>query len=206
MKTTYYIVRHGETEGNIKLIIQGHSDSPLTEKGLEQAQLISEQLSEIPFHTAYSSDLGRAKQTAEIIIKDREIKLNTTTHLRERCFGTYEMRSYDDLYKHYIEGYELLKKLPHEERRSYKISDDIENDEELWKRFSTFISETSGMNEGKTLLALSHGGYMKALLLELGYGEYEKVLTGRFDNTGYIKLIVEGNQMNVEEVKGFISS
>jgi broad specificity phosphatase PhoE len=206
MKTTYYIVRHGETEGNIKLIIQGHSDSPLTEKGLEQAHLISKELSEIPFNSAYSSDLGRARQTAEIIIKDKDIKFITTTHLRERCFGEYEMRSYDDLYKQYKEGYELLKTLSHEERRSYKISDDIENDEELWNRFTKFINETHSIHKGQTLLALSHGGYMKALLLELGYGEYEKILTGRFDNTGYIKLIVDGNEMKIEEVKGFISS
>ena len=57
-KTTYYIVRHGETIGNTQKIIQGHSDTELTEKGIAQAHAIRDELSHINFAAAYSSDLG----------------------------------------------------------------------------------------------------------------------------------------------------
>ncbi|MGE5819264.1 MAG: histidine phosphatase family protein, partial [Deltaproteobacteria bacterium] len=66
-RTQVIIVRHGETEWNIANIRQGHLDSPLTEDGLAQAKALARRLMRERFSALYSSDLGRAMQTARII-------------------------------------------------------------------------------------------------------------------------------------------
>ena len=61
------IVRHGETEWNVQNKAIGQLDSPLTPKGIQQAHAIADRLRRLSFTTFYSSDLGRAVQTATII-------------------------------------------------------------------------------------------------------------------------------------------
>ena len=202
-KTTFYIVRHGETIGNTQKIIQGHSDTELTEKGIAQAHAIRDELAHINFAAAYSSDLGRAITTAEIFLKDKKIPHKTSPLIRERCFGKYETGLYNDMFEANKEFHDMLESLAHEERRVSKLSDDIECDAELWERFSTFIKETAPNYVGENVLVISHGGFMKALLLELHYDTYEDTLKGRFGNTGYIKLSVEESRIEIEDVKGF---
>ena len=70
-RTQLIIVRHGETEWNIKSIRQGNLDSRLTEKGMAQAKALAQRLAREHFTALYSSDLGRAVQTAE---RDRIFK------------------------------------------------------------------------------------------------------------------------------------
>ena len=60
MANTFYIVRHGETNWNILGKTQGHGNSNLTEKGIEQATTLAESMSKYPIDYIYSSDLGRA--------------------------------------------------------------------------------------------------------------------------------------------------
>ena len=202
--TTYYIVRHGETEGNTQKVIQGHTDTPLTEKGIEQAHSIREQLSHINFSAVYSSDLGRAVHTAQIFINGGDLNHITTPHLRERCFGKYESFPYAKMHVQTENLYNILTSMPYEKRKTMKLEEDIECDEELIQRFKIFIEETIGNYKGENILVISHGGFMKVLLLELMRENHEYVMTGKFDNTGYIKLTVNGDELNISEVKGFV--
>ena len=83
------LVRHGESEANAKGISQGQKlDSPLSKKGLEQAKKVTERLSEEKIDFIYSSDLKRAKQTAEIINKEHKLKISFDKRLRERNHGS----------------------------------------------------------------------------------------------------------------------
>src|SRR3989344_5835107 len=88
--TTFYIVRHGQTEWNTKGLLQGHGDSPLTYLGVKQAEQIRDELKSIHFDAIFSSDLLRAKRTAEIVALERKIAVKTTQALRERDFGHFE--------------------------------------------------------------------------------------------------------------------
>jgi len=86
-RTEVIIVRHGQTEWNIKGIRQGNLDSRLTEKGMAQAKALAQRLAREHFTALYSSDLGRAVQTAE---RDRIFKppfsMNEAiSQDRERC-------------------------------------------------------------------------------------------------------------------------
>jgi broad specificity phosphatase PhoE len=73
--STIYLTRHGETEWNEKKIIQGHSDIPLNKKGIKQANLLGMELKNIHFDAVFSSDLVRAKKSAEIMIKGKNLPL-----------------------------------------------------------------------------------------------------------------------------------
>ena len=63
-----YAVRHGETDGNKRGILQGWTDEPLNNKGRELAKITAEGLADVKFDKAYSSPLMRAYETAEIIL------------------------------------------------------------------------------------------------------------------------------------------
>ena len=84
------LVRHGVTEWNQAGRYQGHQDVPLSDLGREQARLAAERLRAEPITLAYSSDLQRARETARIILGEREVELRETEALREMAFGAWE--------------------------------------------------------------------------------------------------------------------
>jgi len=84
------IVRHGETEWNVQNKATGQLDSPLTPKGIRQAYAIAERLRRLSFTTFYSSDLGRAVQTANIIAEIWGKKVIFDSELREWNMGIFQ--------------------------------------------------------------------------------------------------------------------
>ncbi len=101
-----YIVRHGETMWNAEGRIQGHTDVELTERGKEQARATARRLEGIHFDMAYSSDMSRSRETALIILGERETTLHSVPELREYNKGVFEgltpeeyRRRYPDLYQ-----------------------------------------------------------------------------------------------------------
>lgn len=196
--TTFYIVRHGETEYNIKRRLSGHSDSPLTENGIHQAKKTGKRLKNIHFDIVFSSDLLRAKKTAEIIMLEKKLAIKVTALLRERNFGSYEGKPYESL----DVFTKLVDQLSDEELRKYKISDDFESDEEVAMRLITFLREAAITHHGQTILISSHGGLMRVLLLHLGFATYKQLKFGHVENTGYIKLLSDGVEFEVKETYG----
>ncbi|MEG3135326.1 2,3-diphosphoglycerate-dependent phosphoglycerate mutase GpmB [Rouxiella sp. T17] len=92
-----YLVRHGETEWNAARRIQGQTDSPLTEKGIFQAQQVAERVRSEGITHVITSDLGRTKRTAEIIADACGCKVITDPRLRELHMGVLETRHLDKL-------------------------------------------------------------------------------------------------------------
>ncbi len=91
---TLYIVRHGRTMLNTTDRVQGWSDAVLTPEGAEVVEAAARGLEDIEFQSSYSSDSGRAIQTAQIIIDENDasagLELSTDWRLREFNFGTWE--------------------------------------------------------------------------------------------------------------------
>ncbi|MEQ4922646.1 2,3-diphosphoglycerate-dependent phosphoglycerate mutase GpmB [Proteus hauseri] len=87
-----YLVRHGETEWNVARRIQGQSDSPLTANGVHQAQQVAEKVKSAGITHIISSDLGRTRQTAEIIAQACGCEVITDSRLRELNMGVLEQR------------------------------------------------------------------------------------------------------------------
>lgn len=86
----FYIIRHGETLFNQKGLIQGWSDSPLTEKGLMQAKCAGYGLKDVVFEHAYSSSSERTLDTCRSVLDGRDVEITPTKKLKEMNFGRLE--------------------------------------------------------------------------------------------------------------------
>ena len=91
--TKIYVIRHGESVGNLHRICLGHTDLDITELGTKQAEKTAEALSGVEFAAIYASDLIRAVHTAEPHARMRGLTVNTDEAFRELYFGTWENAS-----------------------------------------------------------------------------------------------------------------
>ncbi|CAH1853948.1 histidine phosphatase family protein [Convivina intestini] len=94
MAITIYMVRHGETYFNLTRRFQGHSDAPLTTKGIQDAHQAGQRLAKVAFDGAYSSDLTRAIHTARFILAENQTQSPKEPvqlpDFREENFGSFE--------------------------------------------------------------------------------------------------------------------
>ncbi len=95
--TLLLCIRHGETEWNAVRRIQGQTDIDLNARGLAQAAALAQALAGQTLDAVYSSDLRRARNTAEPLARPRGLSLCLEPALRERAFGSFEGRSFTEL-------------------------------------------------------------------------------------------------------------
>jgi probable phosphoglycerate mutase len=108
MTTQLIIVRHGQTDWNIERRIQGWRDIDLNDNGRMQAQrlaaaLASPESKHAPLHAIYSSDLSRARETAQAVARALQLPLNVTSGVRERNYGILEGVPFDQMHEHHPE-------------------------------------------------------------------------------------------------------
>jgi 2,3-bisphosphoglycerate-dependent phosphoglycerate mutase len=101
--TRIVLIRHGETAWNRATRIQGHTDIPLSPLGLAQAERMAQALADEPLAAIYSSDLSRARQTAEALGRAQNLPVRLDAALRERAFGRFEGLSWEEIDKGYPE-------------------------------------------------------------------------------------------------------
>jgi len=99
--TELWLVRHGLTDWNLEGRYQGQSDAPLNETGMAQARQLAEKLAGVRFEALYSSDLQRARQTADILANHLGLKVRLDHRLREICQGEWEGQLVGDIMSRY---------------------------------------------------------------------------------------------------------
>lgn len=92
-----FLVRHGQTLANQQGVFCGMTDVPLTEQGVIQAQRVAEWLAAVSFTQATSSELLRARHTAEIVLGQRGLSVQADGGFNEMNFGDWEMRHHREL-------------------------------------------------------------------------------------------------------------
>jgi len=100
-----WLIRHGQTQANVAGLYSGHSPTPLTAKGIAQAQTLRELLQNVPFDYVLCSELERAQQTADYVLQGRALERHTSPLLNEMFFGDWEMRHHRDLTREDPESY-----------------------------------------------------------------------------------------------------
>ena len=156
------LLRHAETEWNVLGKLQGASDSPLTEKGVQQAVLCGKRLKSRKFAAAYCSPLPRAKRTAELVLKklDNPPQLVEDARLRERAFGDWEGMKWSDILAKYPEEVKLSRT-----SASYRISGGGESRKDNLREALDFLSslpERHGANE--SVLIVTHSATAVSLV------------------------------------------
>lgn len=161
-----YLIRHGETDWNTKKLLQGAMDIPLNQNGIEVAEITSEALKEVPFDCIYSSPLSRARQTAEILKRDRDIPVILDERLREIGFGPYEglccsRENYSIPDENFLKFFL--------DPGNYVPVEGAESIRHLCQRTTEFLHELVKNPElqEKTILVSAHGAVVKGLLSSL---------------------------------------
>ena len=194
---TIYLIRHGETEWNEKRLIQGHSDIPLNKNGKLQSKQLGEKLKDIYFEAVFSSDLIRARRTAEIITIEKKLAVVTTKALRERMFGRFEGKHINELRK-VLGEMMVISRIKQKKLTLY----DIENDEDIVTRLIPFIREVAVAYQGKNVLMVSHGGLIRAFLDHIGF-KMPKYSEKPMKNAGYLIIESDGVEFNIKQEKLF---
>jgi len=157
---TLYIVRHGQTVDNLVNRIQGQTDSPLTDLGIRQAEAIADRLSSESFSAIYSSDLGRASKTAEVIASRHGMPVRTTPLLRELYLGAAQGLTRQEFSDAYPEEYRLWTTDPALHRPP-----EGETIESVIERCRRFIRQVrADHRDGEKLAAVAHGGTLRGLI------------------------------------------
>ena len=199
---TLYIIRHGETEWNVKNLLQGHLDSPLTETGVAQAKMRAEALAGVHFDAIFSSDSMRAHRTAEIIKLDRDILVQTSKLLRESNLGKFQGMEIGAFREQLKDKMAERQRLSDAERWEFKIHDEVETDGELVSRLLVQLREIALTYPGKTVAVVTHGGCLQNLLIKLGYATHVDFLQMKIDNAACVKVLSDGIDFFVKETWG----
>ena len=171
-RTTLILVRHGETEWNLAGRIQGHSDSRLTARGAEQGRRAAERLAGLDIAAVYASDLGRARETGDIIAAPHGLPVQTVQGLRERCYGAFEGRTAEEIRA--ADPYAFERWLGD---RQGLAPPGGETQQELSERVVGALAEIAGAHPGETVAVATHGGPIKSAIfavLEIPIGSWDR--------------------------------
>ncbi|WP_127529526.1 histidine phosphatase family protein [Paenibacillus kobensis] len=193
MTTTIYLTRHGETQWNIEHRMQGHLDSPLTDKGRRQAQSLGERLSDTHFAAVYTSSSPRAATTAELIISGRDIAIHKSDALREIHMGEWEGRS--DVREAFPEDDVLFWERPH----LYVPNNGGEGFQDVLNRAVPFMQTIAARHAGEEILVVSHTVTLKLLMSHYEARPMEKLWEPPFVHpTSLSKIIVSSSGARIE--------
>lgn len=156
--TTVLAVRHGETAWNRETRIQGQLDIPLNPLGLAQAQRLAQALDGQGLHAIYSSDLARARQTAEAVASLQGLTVLLDAGLRERGFGMFEGLTWA----------EIETRWPTESERWRRRDPEFaaqggESLQDFYGRAVATVETLAARHPGQTVLIVAHGGVLDCL-------------------------------------------
>lgn len=150
--TQLILIRHGETVWNQQRRMQGHSDSPLSETGVRQAQLLACRLKQIAFSTLYSSDSGRAHHTARSVAEVTGHPIVLEPRLRERHFGVFEGLTGSEIEASYPADYARFKS-----RDQAHVIPGGESAAQFRARVSACLHEIAGRHARELVVVITHG-------------------------------------------------
>jgi 2,3-bisphosphoglycerate-dependent phosphoglycerate mutase len=156
--TRFIVIRHGETEWNLQGREMGQLDSPLTLLGNTQARRVAERLQAFPFDDIYSSDLGRASRTAEIVAQRCGRAVKYDARLRERNMGVFQGLTADERELRFPKEREDYRRMG----ARYVIPAG-ESADQCIERSMGFFGELAEQRAGQTLVIITHGGVLMGL-------------------------------------------
>ncbi len=161
-----YIIRHGETEWNQSMRLQGQTDVALNEGGRSLARVTARALHEVPFDLCFTSPLSRAKETAQLVLAGRAVPILEDDRIQEIGFGSGEGRRVRNAARKITDP--VFYQFFHQPEQ-YVAPEGGESLDELLARTGAFLEELAAGREliGKTILISTHGAASRALLANI---------------------------------------
>jgi broad specificity phosphatase PhoE len=194
-----YFIRHGETDWNAQGRVQGHTDIPLNTTGSAQASSLRELLADVPFSAAFSSDLSRARQTAELILHGRSLPIVASCALRERSAGTMEGQSMDKLDQGIRPFFLSDQALSKETYLKTAWHPELETMHAVLERVMDFLLPHLKPDQSNPILVVSHGGVLRSLLDHLSFRPRQRWIVA---NCGFIKIKIEQQALHLLDCHG----
>lgn len=160
--TRLLLIRHAQSAGNAEGRFGGHSSTPLSDLGQQQAIVTAEALAAERVDAVYSSDLTRAVQTAEPLAELLGVELVKTQAFRERNVGVLEGLTFMESKEKFPEDYYALVR-----RNVNHVITEGESYRQLMSRGHSALREVLGIHRGKGIAVYSHTGAICFLTLQL---------------------------------------
>ena len=200
--TTFYIVRHGQSEHNLTNLMGTLPNAKLTPKGESQAKDLAQELKNTHFDLVVSSDFLRTKQTAEIIALEKKLEVQTSQALRERSYGRLNGRTEKEIQDELQELYTKYSALSNKDKFTAKLVDDMESTVEAQTRAITYLKELAIAYPGKTILVVSHNTILRSLLIHLRFADHHEIDRDCIANTAYFVMDCDGENFALKETFG----
>ena len=149
--TRLFQVRHAETEWNAAQLCQGHLDAKRTPRGVKQAAQLAEHLAAEGITDLYSSDQGRARDTAGVIATRLGLRTIPRSDLREIDCGEWTGKSYQDVRKTWPEDHAGWRNRPHLHRMPQG-----ETVAEVQSRALSLVEVILALHFGRSVSAVTH--------------------------------------------------
>lgn len=155
-----YLARHGETDWNLKGLIQGHTDIPLNETGKQQAYELAAVIKDkgISINRIYSSDMKRARKTAEIVAKELSVEAYALKGIQEVNLGRWEGHTWKQVRELFPDEYREWY-----ENRRYEVPPEGESYEQVLQRVVPVLSGIA-LKENENVLVVVHSAVIMSLL------------------------------------------
>jgi broad specificity phosphatase PhoE len=154
--TTILLARHGESDWNRTKRWQGFADRPLTDLGRRQAMELAARLEEIELDAVYSSDLQRARATAEIVARSKHLDVQTVRDLREVDVGSWSGLTRAEAEARYPEAFARW-------LHGDEGWEDGETYDQLGERVVRAVQRIAKERNGQRVLIVAHGGTIRAI-------------------------------------------
>jgi broad specificity phosphatase PhoE len=186
--TTFYFVRHGESEANATRRFAGRSDSPLTERGRQQAESVAQTLAETKFDRIIATPLQRSLETAKVIAVRQGLPVELEPDLIEIDVGDMTGVAWDE-----------TRALPDWRDDGFVAWPGGETLDQVLRRSLGALRRLARETPGGAVLVVGHGGVTRILVSHF-LGILPRLDSSRAHNTNLTVLVFDGETGKLEKV------
>lgn len=181
-----YIMRHGKTDWNVMHKLQGRTDIPLNDEGRRMAERAAKEYRNVHLDICFCSPLSRAKETAEILLRGRNVPIVCDDRLQEMSFGIYEG---------IVESFSVpncpvnvIFQRPAEYKEAFEGAESFED---LFARTGEFLEERvePELAKGRDVLIVGHGAMNLSIVSRIRKLPREEFWNTGIENCKMIRLI-----------------
>lgn len=192
--TEIYLVRHTEAEGNLYKMMQGHWDGGVTAMGRREIEALARRMDGVHFDAVYSSDLYRARATAEALTGKNGLEILTDKRLREINMGPWEGQFFGNIYRNHPDELKLFLT----DRRAWKV-EGAETFTDVQNRMLEAVSEIAARHDGEVVGITSHGVAICCLMTAVLNAPMEgEGVVPIYRNTSVTHLFYENGKFSVD--------
>ena len=195
MKTTFLLIRHGESVANKERYFAGHTDAPLSDLGHRQAEATGEYLKDFHMDAFYASDLSRAYDTGLAAAKYHDVPVIPSTHLREIACGKWEGMTHDEIRQKFPKEYGVWM-----EDIGHIQMPEGENAARVQERLWSFFTACAKTHPGQTVGIATHAFAIRVFTLQVLGLPLERMMEHPFPSNASVTTVTwEDGTFRLEE-------